>query len=220
VVLARVAAIEQAAEPGAGPELRAEGARAAHQLAGTVGTFGFTRATAMARELEAGLAAAGATGPALRALARQLGSELGGGGPEASEIEAVEGSGPRILAVDDDPLILDSLRSLLTARGLEVVTEDDPRRVLARLPEIAPELVILDIDMPEMDGIELCRRIRAVPEHRGLRVVFLTTHGDAETVQTVHQAGADGHFTKPIVAAELVAWMQRHPTPTAASPPG
>jgi hypothetical protein len=111
VVLGRLEAIEHGAEHEPGSEARAEGARAAHQLAGTVGTFGFTSATE----------------------------------------------------------ILDGLRSLLAGRGFEIVTEVDPRRVLVRLPEVAPGLLILDIDMPEMDGIELCRRIRADPDHRGLR---------------------------------------------------
>lgn len=216
LVLARLGAIEQAAEHEAGSEARAEGVHAAHQLAGTVGTFGFASATEMARELETRLGGTGSPTAELAALARELRRELAGeagGGSDHTEPDRPQQT--RVLAIDDDPLILDSLRALLAGRGLEVVTEVDPRRVVALLPEVAPDLVILDIDMPEMDGIELCRRVRADPDHRGLRIVFLTTHTDPETVQAAYDAGADGHLAKPVVVAELLAWMQRHPAKSA-----
>ncbi len=211
VVLARLDAIDRAAAGEVDQETRAEAVRAAHQLAGTVGTFGFARATEVARELESRLAAPGKVAPELRTLAQGLRQELLGdacvGGSGAEPDEASRG---RVLAVDDDPLILDSVRSLLAERGLEIVTESDPGRVMARLPSIAPDLVILDIDMPGINGIELCRRIRTDPDHPGLPIVFLTTHSDARTVRAAYRAGADGHLSKPLVATELIACVERH----------
>jgi CheY-like chemotaxis protein len=210
VVLARLDAIERAAVGEAGPEARGEAVRAAHQLAGTVGTFGFARATEMARELESRLVAPGTAAPELGALARglrrELMGEVGGGERDAEPRRRSRG---RVLAVDDDPLILHSVRSLLAERGLEVVTEGDPGRVLTSLPEIAPDLVILDIDMPGMNGIELCDRIRADPDHQQLPIVFLTTHTDAKTVRAAYRAGANGHVSKP-VGDQLGASVERH----------
>jgi CheY-like chemotaxis protein len=212
-VLARLEAIDRAAGGAVGSEVRAEGVRAAHQLAGTVGTFGFARATEMARELEARLGVPGTVEPELGALARELRCELmgevGGGARGADAREPYCG---RVLAVDDDPLMLDSVRSLLAEQGLEVVTEGDPCRVVARLPEIGPDLLILDIDMPGMNGIELCGRIRADPDHQELRIVFLTTHTDTERVRAAYRAGADGHLSKPVAGGELLAWVERHLT--------
>jgi CheY-like chemotaxis protein len=211
VVLARLDTIELASTGEGGTEAREEAVRAAHQLAGTVGTFGFAHATELARELETRLRGPGAATEELSALARELRRELTGDLGGAGRIaEPRERSGGRVLAVDDDPLILDSLRSLLAEAGIDVLTEGDPCRVIARLPKIAPDLVLLDVDMPGLNGIELCRRIRADPDHRDLPIVFLTTHTDTKTVQAAYRAGADGHLTKPLVVSELVAYMARH----------
>jgi CheY-like chemotaxis protein len=170
----------------------------------------------MARELETRLGETGPPTAELAALARELRCELvWEAGGESHDTDPDRPPQTRVLAIDDDPLVLDSLRSLLADRGLDVVTEVDPRRVVALLAEVGPDLMILDVDMPEMDGIELCRRVRADPDHRGLRIVFLTTHTDPETVQAGYDAGADGHLAKPVVVAELLAWMQRHPAKSA-----
>jgi CheY-like chemotaxis protein len=211
-VRARLDTIEQATAGEVGPEALDEAVRAAHQLAGTVGTFGFSRATGMARELELRLHAPGTVTSELGALARELRHELIGesdGDPAPAPAERLRG---RVLAVDDDPLILDTVQALLHPRGVEVLTESDPLRVVERLPEIAPDLLILDVDMPGIDGIELCRRVRAERSHQELRIVFLTTHIDSETIGAAYEAGADGHLSKPVVAGELVACVGRHLT--------
>jgi diguanylate cyclase (GGDEF)-like protein len=115
------------------------------------------------------------------------------------EIEEV-----RVLAVDDDPQILAALEALLVPRGIKVAGLTDPLRFWKSMEEAQPDLLVLDIDMPFLNGIELCRVVRNDARWRDLPVVFLTGNTDAETIQRVFAMGADDYVNKPIVAPELV----------------
>ena len=112
---------------------------------------------------------------------------------------------PRVLCVDDDPQLLAAIGAVLEPRGIEVHTLDDPLHFWTRLGEVAPDLLVLDIEMPHVNGIELCRVVRADPRWRSLPVVFLTARTEAETVYRVFAAGADDYVAKPFVGPELVA---------------
>jgi DNA-binding response OmpR family regulator len=114
-------------------------------------------------------------------------------------------SAARVLCVDDDPHQLDAVRALLEPHGLEVHTSSDPLHFWTRLGEVRPDLLVLDIDMPHVNGIELCRVVRADPRWRALPVVFLTARTQAETVYRVFAAGADDYVAKPFVGPELIA---------------
>lgn len=209
VVLARLEAIEHGVVPDVGPDPRVQAASAAHQLAGTVGTFGFTRATELARELEVRLREPGPVSADLRVLAVELRIELiGDVGASADKSKARGPCRGRVMTVDDDPMILDTVRLVLAGRGLDVVTEADSRQVLDRLPGVDPDLLILDVDMPHVDGITLCARIRLDARNRGLPIVFLTTHTDAEIVGAAYHAGADGHLSKPVIGDELISCVE------------
>ena len=111
----------------------------------------------------------------------------------------------RVLCVDDDPHQLHAVRALLEPHGLEVHTSADPLHFWTRLSEVRPDLLVLDIDMPHVNGIELCRVVRADPRWRALPVVFLTARIEAETVYRVFAAGADDYVAKPFVGPELIA---------------
>lgn len=113
-------------------------------------------------------------------------------------------TGPRVLAVDDDPQILDALSVLLGAEGMALQTLNDPLRFWSTLEAASPELLILDVDMPHLNGIELCRVVRADPRWRRLPVVFLTARTDRDTLLRVFAAGADDYVTKPVVGPELL----------------
>ncbi|HYW10156.1 MAG TPA: response regulator [Longimicrobium sp.] len=113
-------------------------------------------------------------------------------------------TGPRVLAVDDDPQILDALSVLLGAEGMALQTLNDPLRFWSTLEAAHPELLILDVDMPHLNGIELCRVVRADPRWRRLPVVFLTARTDRDTLLRVFAAGADDYVTKPVVGPELL----------------
>ncbi|HET7229577.1 MAG TPA: response regulator [Longimicrobium sp.] len=116
----------------------------------------------------------------------------------------------RVLCVDDDPHLLDAVRALLEPHGLEIHTSSDPLHFWTRLGEVTPDLLVLDIDMPHVNGIELCRVVRADPRWRALPVVFLTARTEAETVYRVFAAGADDYVAKPFVGPELVARIRNH----------
>jgi diguanylate cyclase (GGDEF)-like protein len=131
--------------------------------------------------------------------------------PPAAAVDAVEGvlhigrdRHTCVLAVDDDPLVLASVTSLLNPGGVTVHTLDDPLSFWEKLEEVCPDVVILDIDMPRVNGIELCRVLRNDPRWGATPVVFLTARAGAEMVQQVFAAGADDFVTKPIVGPELV----------------
>jgi len=131
--------------------------------------------------------------------------------PPAAAVDAVQGVLHRgrdrhacVLVVDDDPLVLASVGSLLEAGGVKVHTLDDPLRFWEALEEFCPDVVILDIDMPRVNGIELCRVLRNDTRWGATPVVFLTARAGPETVQQVFSAGADDFVAKPIVGPELV----------------
>ena len=109
-----------------------------------------------------------------------------------------------ILAVDDDPEILALLKRLLASTGAQVTGVCHPQEVWNALEDNVPDLIILDVDMPEASGIELCQAIRSDPRWSGIPVVFLTSHRDPETIQRLFLAGADDYIAKPLVGDEMV----------------
>lgn len=112
-----------------------------------------------------------------------------------------------ILAVDDDPQVLAMLRALLEPQGFKLTVLDDPLRFWDTLAEVAPDLLMLDVDMPHLDGTVLCYVVRNDLRWRELPILCLTAHTDAATVQRILTAGADDYVGKPIVGPELVARM-------------
>ena len=110
----------------------------------------------------------------------------------------------KVLAVDDDPEILDLLRALVEPQRIRLTTLADPLRFWDVLEDASPDLLVLDVDMPHLSGIELCRVVRNDPRWGGLPILFLTARTDAETVQRLFAAGADDYVSKPIIGTELV----------------
>ena len=111
----------------------------------------------------------------------------------------------KLLIVDDDPLVLNFLRSLLEPWGFKLTLLDDPQQFWNVLEASAPDLLLLDVEMPELSGIDLCQVVRNDPRWSELPVLFLSAHTDAEIVHRVFTAGADDYVNKPIVGPELVA---------------
>ncbi|HEY9663265.1 MAG TPA: response regulator [Allocoleopsis sp.] len=111
----------------------------------------------------------------------------------------------KILAVDDDPLILTTLQALLAPWGINVLTLQHPDQFWQRLPEVSPDLIMLDVEMPDVNGVELCQMLRDDPHWNWLPVLFLTARTDTQTIAQIFTAGADDYINKPILAPELVA---------------
>ncbi|MFZ0964581.1 MAG: response regulator [Terriglobia bacterium] len=110
----------------------------------------------------------------------------------------------KVMVVDDDPLVLAALRALLEPKRIHVITLDEPLRFWEAFQRTSPNLLILDVEMPHLNGIELCRVVRNDPRWFGIPVLFLTMHTDAETVRRVFAAGADDFVCKPVVGPELL----------------
>jgi diguanylate cyclase (GGDEF)-like protein len=110
----------------------------------------------------------------------------------------------KVLIVDDDTEVLTVLSRLLQPWGLEIATLNDPLKFWETLESKEPDLLILDVEMPQINGIELCQVLRNDPQHSGLPVLFLTARSDADTMRRVFAAGADDYVRKPIVEPELV----------------
>ncbi len=110
----------------------------------------------------------------------------------------------RVTIVDDDQLLLEGVSALLSQRGMTVTTLAEPSRFWETLEASAPDLLILDLDMPTHNGIELCRAVRTDPQWANLPILFLTAHTAALAIDRVFAAGADDFVTKPVVDATLV----------------
>lgn len=111
----------------------------------------------------------------------------------------------KILVVDDDPQMLDILRTLLEPWGFMLTLVDNPQHFWDTLEQFNPDLLILDIEMPQLSGIDLCQVVRNDPRFCELPVLFLSAHMDAMTVNRVFTAGADDYVSKPILGPELIA---------------
>lgn len=112
---------------------------------------------------------------------------------------------PYILAVDDDLDVLGTLTRALTPEGYEVGRASSGQEALRMLAERRPDLIILDIIMPGMDGLAVCRAIRADPGYNDLTILFLTARGQTDDVVAGLDAGGDDYVVKPFQLAELTA---------------
>ncbi len=109
---------------------------------------------------------------------------------------------PRILVVDDDASIAEMVSIVLRGRGFDVATAGDGPTALSMLRSAEPDVVLLDLMLPGMDGIEVCRRLREVS---AIPVIMLTARADTTDVVEGLEAGADDYLTKPFEPEELVA---------------
>lgn len=115
----------------------------------------------------------------------------------------------RVLVVDDEPNIVMSLRFLMEREGFQVEVASTGQAAVAALDREPADLVLLDIMMPELDGFEVCQRIRNNPAWRATKVVMLTAKGrDVERDKGL-ALGADDYVTKPFSTRDLVAKVKR-----------
>lgn len=215
---ARVDAIENAAvallEGTLDEASRHHARNEAHKLAGVAGTFGFAVSTEHAREAEGLLEGAGALSSAeimrLSTLAVTLRRELIDVGrrphqPPLGRIAPADGI--RVGMIDDDPNMLALVDALVTDTGLRVEGMSEPEQLWRMLETNPPDVLILDVDMPVISGIDLCKSIRANPRWDAVPIIFLTARTGASV--ELFGAGADNYLTKPVDGPELIAVIRR-----------
>jgi adenylate cyclase len=112
---------------------------------------------------------------------------------------------PHILIADDNPMNLDILQTRLAVNGYEILTATDGQSALALAREKQPDLLLLDVMMPGLDGLEVCRRLRADASLPFMPIILVTARTDTKDVVSGLEAGADEYLTKPVDQAALVA---------------
>ncbi len=209
-------AIAAVAQGSVDADLLAAAQLEAHSLAGSLGTFGFPEGSRLAALIESALRDHDISSEPMQTWVNSLRQEISQS--PSSTLESAESTQPlplaqvqqldqaetKILLVDDDPKILALLQTLLQPWGLQVSTIADPRQFWQTLEAVSPDLLVLDVEMPYLNGIELCQVIRNDPHWSELPIVFLTVHKETDIVNQVFSAGADDFVSKPIVGPELV----------------
>jgi diguanylate cyclase (GGDEF)-like protein len=208
-------------------ELKSAAGAYAHNVAEVAARFGFEKGARVARDLADRFASASLSAVDGVTISQDLlalrESLVGAPTPPAAKpaepakatptgdgaaLEESQLEGRRVLVVDDEPMVSRGLTSLLGKRGLAVTAINDPLRFWNVLDELKPNLILLDLEMPKLSGVELCRAIRNDRRWSALPVIFLTGHTDQASVQRIFTAGADDYVGKPFVPAELTVRIE------------
>jgi len=110
----------------------------------------------------------------------------------------------KILVVDDSKTISDMVRGLLERIGFEVETAYDGLEALEKVKKSLPDLIILDVNMPKMDGFRVCRLLKFDRNFRSIPIIMLTARDEEENIKTGIKTGADLYLTKPIEPEKLI----------------
>ena len=115
----------------------------------------------------------------------------------------------RILVVEDEESLLKLESILFTSKGYDVTGARDGRSALEAIERDRPDLVVLDIMLPDLDGFEVCRLIKENPEHGALPVIMLTAKKSSKDLQRGREAGADAYITKPFKSAKVIEVIEQ-----------
>ena len=116
----------------------------------------------------------------------------------------------KILLVDDSSTVLLMEKMILSKSPYELVTASDGQDGYDKALVEKPDLILLDVVMPRMDGFEVCRRLRQRDETRGVPVIMVTTRGELHSVETGYQSGCTDYITKPINGLELLSKVKSY----------
>lgn len=114
-----------------------------------------------------------------------------------------------MLAVDDDRVIRQLVEVNLELEDYEVASAGDGQEALEKVKEFAPDLMVLDIMMPRLDGREVCRRIKSDPNTKDIKIIFLSARAQEVDVESGLELGADAYVTKPFDPAELIEVVRK-----------
>ncbi len=116
----------------------------------------------------------------------------------------------KILIVDDIPKNLQILGNILDAKGFDICFATNGKQALQLAENNMPDLILLDISMPEMDGFEVCEKIKTSPAMSNIPIIFLTAYTDTDSIVKAFKAGGQDYITKPFNPAELMARVNTH----------
>jgi DNA-binding response OmpR family regulator len=116
----------------------------------------------------------------------------------------IENSKIKVLVVDDEPNIILSLDFLIRKAGYELYIARNGQEALQTAQEHKPQIIVLDIMMPDIDGFEVCRRIKANPETSEAKIIFLSAKSKMDDVKKGLDLGADDYITKPFSTKHLM----------------
>jgi len=126
------------------------------------------------------------------------------------EKQEEENRKPVVLIADDNRVIIKLLGELLTKEGYKVAEVNDGKSVLKLLPSIQPDLILLDVDLPEMSGFEVCRKLKQNSGSADIPVLFVTSRNDKKDILAGFAAGGQDYVVKPSTRAELLARVRTH----------
>lgn len=115
----------------------------------------------------------------------------------------------RIMTVDDSTSLRQMVRFVLEEGGYEVLEASDGVDALSKLEGMEPDLILSDINMPRMDGLELTRQIRAIPRYKFVPILLLTTESHPEKKKEGKEAGATGWIVKPFTPVQMLAAVKK-----------
>ncbi|MGV2828787.1 response regulator [Myxosarcina sp. GI1(2024)] len=122
-------------------------------------------------------------------------------------VERLQNQVVKVLVVDDDPQVLASLHNWFEPWKIDLTTLEDPQQFWYVIAQLDPDLLILDVAMPEINGIDLCRLVLTEPRWHELPILFFTVHNDLSTMYRALTAGADDYLSKTLTQSEMVTKM-------------
>ncbi|MFZ9199723.1 MAG: response regulator transcription factor [Paracoccaceae bacterium] len=114
----------------------------------------------------------------------------------------------RVLLIEDEPNIAEAIRFILSRDGWDVTVEENGAQALPRVADVKPDLVILDLMLPGMSGLEILSSLRANPATEALRVLMLTAKGQGRDREAAERAGVSAFMSKPFSNAEMRAQVR------------
>lgn len=122
-----------------------------------------------------------------------------------SQTDTQSPAGKRIMVIDDQPIVASLLEYMFQKDGWEIVSCRDPVEAVQSVREIRPDLLTVDIRMPRMNGIDLCRRLREIPETQDVPIIVITGSAQTATADRAREARVDAYVTKPFSPKALAA---------------